>query len=89
MWNLVGLIIVTLILLRTKKYGVVTSFYLVYYGIGRALIEGLRTDSLYLGNTGLRVSQVLSIVLILVGIGLFVYTARKQRKTQTKKVGVK
>jgi phosphatidylglycerol:prolipoprotein diacylglycerol transferase len=35
MWNLVGLIIVTMLYLRTNKDGIATSFYLIYYGIGR------------------------------------------------------
>ena len=34
--------------------------YAVWYGIGRALIEGLRTDSLYITGTGIRVSQLLA-----------------------------
>jgi phosphatidylglycerol:prolipoprotein diacylglycerol transferase len=34
--------------------------YVAWYGFGRMFIEGLRTDSLYLFNTGLRVSQVLA-----------------------------
>ena len=33
--------------LKTKKKGLVTSMYLIYYGVGRTLIEGLRTDSLW------------------------------------------
>jgi phosphatidylglycerol:prolipoprotein diacylglycerol transferase len=87
MWNLVGLIIVTMLYLRTNKDGIATSFYLIYYGIGRAFIEGLRTDSLYFGNTGIRVSQLLSLILVMVGISLFIYYYIKQRKN--KKVGVK
>ena len=37
--------------------------YLMWYGAGRMVIEGLRTDSLYLGN--LRVSQILSGLLLI------------------------
>ncbi|TCD46166.1 prolipoprotein diacylglyceryl transferase [Streptococcus sp. X16XC17] len=78
LWNLLGFII--LVILRRRphffKRGEITLFYLVWYGIGRFVIEGMRTDSLMLG--GLRVSQWLSAFLILLGIGLFLY----RRKTK-------
>ncbi len=45
--------------------------YLIWYGIGRFFIEGMRTDSLYIGP--LRVSQILSVVLVVFGIALIVY----------------
>ncbi len=79
MWNLIGFFIITHIYLKTDKKGFATSLYLIYYGIGRALIEGLRTDSLYIGSTGIRVSQVLSVTLIMVGTGLFIYYYKKQK----------
>ena len=41
---------------RRKYDGQYFAFYLLFYGIGRAWIEGLRTDSLYIGSTGIRVS---------------------------------
>ena len=37
--------------------------YGIIYGLERAVVEGLRTDSLYIGNTNLRISQVISLVL--------------------------
>ncbi len=56
-----------LIARKRPKDGTLLAVYFIGYGIGRAIIEGLRTDSLYLvGN--IRVSQVLSAVLVLVGI---------------------
>ena len=58
------------------------------YGIGRAWIEGLRTDSLYIGGTGIRVSQALSVVLALAsGIALFV-NSRKEHKPEALYVNV-
>lgn len=48
---------------RKKTAGEVFYLYMVLYGLGRAWIEALRTDSLYIG--GLRVSQVLSVVFVL------------------------
>lgn len=72
-WNLVGLVIL-LFLRRRPKFllqGEVAGFYLIWYGIGRAYIEGLRTDSLYWGP--FRVSQILSLILIIAGIIWVVY----------------
>ena len=50
----------------------------LWYGVGRAWIEGLRTDSLYIAGTSLRVSQLLSIVLALASLVLLVVNARKK-----------
>lgn len=53
---------------RTKKDGNVFALYLVVYGFERMIVEGMRSDSLYLG--GMRVSQVLSAV-IFIGAGIY------------------
>ena len=60
-WNLLGLLLLHLFSKSSKRRydGQVFAMYVAWYGFGRMLIEGLRTDSLYLFNTGLRVSQVL------------------------------
>ncbi|GAX47016.1 prolipoprotein diacylglyceryl transferase [Pseudolactococcus reticulitermitis] len=70
-WNLVGFALVMSLRHRLKalKSGDVLAFYLVWYGLGRFVIEGMRTDSLMLGP--IRVSQALSLVLIVLGIILF------------------
>lgn len=78
-WNLMVLI---LVLLRTKKKvfdGELFLMYLIGYGIGRAWIEGLRTDQLQIGNTGIAVSQVLSAVLALSGIVAWIILYRRSR----------
>lgn len=68
MWNLVLLLII-LIYRRKKRFnGDVSAIYMIGYGIGRFLIEGLRTDQLQIGNTGLAVSQLVSVVMIVVGM---------------------
>jgi len=70
-WNVALLCVVLLLGRKRVKDGTLMAVYFIGYGIGRALIEGLRTDSLYLfGNV--RVSQALSAVLVLVGILLLV-----------------
>ena len=53
---------------RSKYAFETTSVYMILYGAVRFLIEGLRTDSLYIANTDLRTSQVLSLVLVLTGL---------------------
>lgn len=76
LWNLIGLIILLVIKkLKTNKIGYMTSFYMIWYGIGRFLIEGLRTDSLMFLN--LRIAQLVSILMIICGIILFVYSKKR------------
>lgn len=67
LWNLVCLVFLHVFVRKgARRYdGQCTLIYFFWYGIGRAWIEGLRTDSLYIGSTGIRVSQALSIVLAL------------------------
>ena len=55
-----------------KVDGECLALYMILYGAERTLVEGLRTDSLYIGNTGIRVSQLLSAILVIVGITLFI-----------------
>lgn len=63
LWNL-GLLVLMLCYYRHKKFeGEVALLYLGGYGLGRAWIEGIRTDQLFIPGTRLPVSQVLAIVL--------------------------
>ena len=71
MWNIVGCVLLIIIFSKTKQLGTTTGFYLAYYGLGRFWIEGLRTDSLYWG--ALRVSQWLSLILVVIGMSILVY----------------
>lgn len=63
---------------KTRKKGNVFWFYLLLYGIGRAVIEGLRTDSLYWGT--FRVSQWLSGVFVLVAAAVLILQYLKRRR---------
>lgn len=65
---------------KKKVEGEVLYLYLILYGVGRFFIEGLRTDSLMLGS--LRVSQMLSLLLVLVFVSLFVYGRRKKKQIE-------
>lgn len=79
-WNLAVFVMLLLLLRKnkTRLRGSLMCLYLIGYGAGRVWIEGLRTDSLYLGV--LRVSQFLSILLILFGIGFIVVNAILYKK---------
>ena len=69
MWNLLGFILLVLIARKGRKFnGQLFLSYVVWYGVGRAVIEGLRTDSLYFFGTGLRSSQILGMASALVAI---------------------
>lgn len=73
LWNLVGFLILHFYSKRRKFDGEIALGYAVWYGLGRAWIEGLRTDSLYIGATNIRVSQLLAIVSCVVGGILLIY----------------
>lgn len=67
LWCLIGFGILFLIFKKFRKFdGQIFLCYGIWYGTGRALIEGLRTDSLYIWNTTIRVSQALSACVVLV-----------------------
>lgn len=85
LWNILGFIIL-LIIRKKNKYqtkGLLVFIYFIWYGIGRFFIEGLRTDSLYLGI--FRVSQLVSLGLIIIGIIGIIYIVRRDRKCKNTK----
>ena len=79
LWNVIGLLLIVFVVSKARRFdGENTCFYFLWYGIGRFWIEGLRTDSLYLFDWQLfgqpiRVSQALSLVMIVVSLALLVY----------------
>ena len=80
LWNLAGLIFLIVWERRGRRRydGQSALIYFFWYGFGRAWIEGLRTDSLYIGGTGLRVSQLLSIVISLAALTALLVLGRKK-----------
>ncbi|EFR95870.1 prolipoprotein diacylglyceryl transferase [Listeria ivanovii FSL F6-596] len=75
LWNVIGFIIL-LVIRRTKiRRGELFLSYVIWYSFGRFFIEGMRTDSLMWGD--FRVSQVLSVLLIILSIGIIVYRRLK------------
>ena len=64
---------------KTNTKGTVFATYLISYGVVRALIEGIRGESLMIGSSGIRVSQLLSILLVVAGIVLLCVLLFKNR----------
>lgn len=79
-WNIIGFVILMLYRKHKKNQGEVFCLYLIWYGIGRFIIEGLRTDQLRIAGTMIAVSQVLSAVLVVAGIGWIIYLRMSKRK---------
>lgn len=74
-WCLIGFILI--FFLRKRYYckiGQTTALYFIWYGIGRFLIESLRTDSLMFGN--FKLAQIVSIILIIIGIIIYIIKTR-------------
>ena len=84
-WNLFILIIILLYTKHKKFDGELFLIYMGGYGLGRAFIEGLRTDQLTFGNTGIAVSQVLAFALFIVSTGIIIYN-RVLIKKKIKKI---
>lgn len=75
LWNLAGFIL--LLILRRRKYnkiGEITGIYLIWYSIGRIVIEHFRLDSLMLGS--FKMAQIMSIILIVVGVTIIIWSRR-------------
>lgn len=83
-WCIIGFaILIGIRKLTKRKQGIVTYSYFIWYGLGRFIIEGLRTDSLYLGT--FRISQIVSIILIIIGvIGIILSNIKDKNKKERK-----
>ena len=66
LWNVLGFVLINLFYKKKKFDGQIFVMYLTWYGFGRMLIEGLRTDSLYVGP--FRISQVIGFLCFFIGL---------------------
>ena len=83
-WCILGFVLLFIISLKWRKFdGEIFVLYLIWYGLERMVVEGLRTDSLYTPFFGLRVSQILSGILVIVGIVLLIINLRKAKANST------
>lgn len=80
LWNLIGLVVLHIWTKKGgRKYdGQVFWLYIFWYGLGRAWIEGLRTDSLYVGQTDIRVSQLLAAISAAAALAVLIVKAIKK-----------
>ena len=82
LWNLLGFVLVNIIYKKKKFNGQIALMYFAWYGFGRMFIEGLRTDSLFIPGTGIRISQMLGLVLFAAALATlivgFVLSSKKK-----------
>ena len=84
LWNLLLLILIFIFRKKKRFDGEIFTYYIIGYGIGRFIIEGIRTDSLMIGP--LKVSQVVAAGCVIVGIMILVYNYNKIKLKKMKKV---
>ena len=83
LWNLVGFLIINFFWYRKdhRKYdGQIFLFYVFWYGTGRAMVEGLRTDSLYIPGTGIRVSQLVAACSAVIALAALLVNIKRPHK---------
>lgn len=79
-WNIIGFIIINIIYKKKKFDGQIFLMYISWYGFGRMLIEGLRTDSLYVGV--FRISQVIGFLCFVVGSLLLIINLTRAHRAK-------
>lgn len=79
-WNIIGFIIINIIYKKKKFDGQIFLMYISWYGFGRMLIEGLRTDSLYVGV--FRISQVVGFLCFVVGSLLLIINLTRAHRAK-------
>lgn len=79
-WNIIGFIAINFFYKHKKYDGQIILLVFGWYGLGRAWIEGLRTDSLYIPGTAIRVSQMLAILIFVGCLAAIIYFIIKPPK---------
>ena len=90
LWNFVLLAALIIFERRGKRRydGQCALLYFFFYGLGRMWIEGLRSDSLYIGSTGIRVSQLLSLVIVIAALTIMLLIRKRRPSPETLYVNV-
>lgn len=85
-WCLISFVILHIIVTKHRKFkGEIFMLYGILYGAERMIVEGMRTDSLYIGNTTIRVSQLLSLIIVVVALIFFSYFMSRYKKDKLPK----
>ena len=80
-WCLLGFLVLYIVCQKFHKFdGQLILGYGIIYGLERTVVEGLRIDSLYIGDTNLRVSQLVSLALVIVCTAITIYKFAKLNK---------
>lgn len=84
--NVIGCIILLVLIRKVKLKGIVASSYLIFYGIVRFFLEGLRVNSyiLFIPGTNFPVSQAVSLAIILTGVVWMCYILIKNGRKHEK-----
>lgn len=86
MWNLMILLLMMWLWKHKRFDGEVALLYFGGYGLGRFWIEGIRTDQLHIGNTGIAVSQLLGILLFVAAVVVEIVMLMRIKKAKQKKI---
>ena len=80
-WCILGFFVLYIIMKKFRKFsGQLFLCYGTWYGFERMIVEGMRTDSLYVGSTDLRVSQLLSMLIMIVCLSMLILLTVKYTK---------
>ena len=72
LWNIIGFVLINLFYKKKKYHGQILLAYLGWYGLGRTFIEMLRTDSLYIGSSSIRVSSLVGAICVVIIVPLLI-----------------
>lgn len=79
-WNMVGFVILHFVSKKYRRFdGQIFAMYVGWYGLGRGFIEGMRSDSLYIGSTDIRVSQVLGFASCILACVYIIYMLKVKK----------
>lgn len=82
LWNVIGFLLIVFLIKNRRLFdGQIFFSYMIWYGLGRFWIEALRTDSLYIPGTSLRVSQLVALLTAFAGAVCILYMVLIKKKT--------
>lgn len=79
-WNLIGFIIINAFYKKKSFDGEIVLMYAVWYGFGRMFIEGLRSDSLYVGSV--KISQLIGLVCVVAGVAAMIILKIRSKRSE-------
>lgn len=81
LWCLIGFFILYFMFKNHRRFrGQIILSYCVWYGLERLVVEGIRTDALFIGGSNFRISQMISAVIVIAAAVVLIVQIRKHRK---------